>query len=293
MKIAYVVDSSCGLTKKQAEELGWFYIPIQIEIDNKIYLDGVDIDAQTIWNIQNTNSSVKTSASRPQDVIDVLSSIGPEYDKIIIYPISKNLSSQYSSLKMILEEIHPDKRAYVIESKKISHAICLDIFKFQKTLEQGHDFVKSLQIFDLPQAKTLLIPFTNEALVRGGRLTPAAASVAKLLKIVPIIEFSEEGKLEKYSKGRIFDKSVVKNAKEIFSDNGDDYYFVFNNAANDQIDNYINKILEETNQSKAVLMPLCPTISIHTGKGAIAFSYLQVEKQELETLKKFSRIFKK
>ncbi|MGX9395914.1 DegV family protein [Mycoplasma sp. 3341] len=293
MKIAIVVDSSCGLTKVQVEKLGWFYLPIQITIDDKSYSDGVEVDAKTIWAKQNGAKNVSTSASLPRDIEAIKSQVA-EYDKVLIYPISTELSRQYQSLKIMFEDWESENKAYVVESKKISHAIVLDILRFQKAIKDGASFEKAIGIFAKPQDKTLLIPQENEALVRGGRLSPAAASIAKLLKIVPVIEF-RDGLLDKYAKGRIFEKTLTKYARELYENNtnAEDKYFLFNNADNVEIQMLVSKILEENNLSRAFVFPLCPTIAIHTGKGAIAFSYLTITKDEIETLKQFGYVFKK
>ena len=40
MKIAVITDSGSGLTKQQANELGIYYLPLQIIVNDKMYLDG-------------------------------------------------------------------------------------------------------------------------------------------------------------------------------------------------------------------------------------------------------------
>ncbi|MCB6567536.1 DegV family protein, partial [Desulfovibrio desulfuricans] len=49
MKIAVVTDSGSGLTKQQADELGIFYLPLQIIIQDKMFLDGENITVEEIY----------------------------------------------------------------------------------------------------------------------------------------------------------------------------------------------------------------------------------------------------
>ena len=42
-KIALVVDSTCGYSKKEAEKMGMFYVPVILTIDGKDFNDGVDV----------------------------------------------------------------------------------------------------------------------------------------------------------------------------------------------------------------------------------------------------------
>ena len=49
MKIAIVTDSGSGLTKQQAGELGIYYLPLQIIIQDKMFLDGENITVEEIY----------------------------------------------------------------------------------------------------------------------------------------------------------------------------------------------------------------------------------------------------
>ena len=80
-------------------------------------------------------------------------------------------------------------------------------------------------------------------------------------------------KLDKYGKGRNFNKTVVKAAKHIFDvKNRDDYNFVMISARNEQeneVKHRVNEVLGiESNIMELVVMP--PVITNHTGTGSIA-----------------------
>lgn len=54
---------------------------------------------------------------------------------------------------------------------------------FEEEIKAGKSFEEATKIFSLPaSSRFLLIPEFNDALVKGGRLAPAAAAIAKLLK---------------------------------------------------------------------------------------------------------------
>ncbi|MFL1037999.1 DegV family protein, partial [Mycoplasmopsis synoviae] len=74
-----------------------------------------------------------------------------------------------------------------------------------KSEEQFQPLLLDLQKTD--QYSVSLVPKYNNFLVKGGRLSPQAALLAKLLNIVPIIKF-ENGELKKEGKGRIFERVV-------------------------------------------------------------------------------------
>ena len=139
MKIKYILDSSSGLTEEQANAYGWELLPLQANIDEKSYSIGKDLnlhDFSKIWK-ENPKCIAKTSCSLPGDAQKIIDKYLDEHDKIVIYTISKELSSQYQMLKTM----HADnKKIYVIESKKLSY---LEIFfYFKKHLMKANHLIK-------------------------------------------------------------------------------------------------------------------------------------------------------
>ena len=51
MKTAIVTDSGSGLNKQQADALGIYYLPLQIIVNDNMYLDGVDIQVEQIYEM--------------------------------------------------------------------------------------------------------------------------------------------------------------------------------------------------------------------------------------------------
>ena len=70
MKLAIVVDSSSGLTEKQAKERGWHYLPLYLTIDGKEYRDGIDLTVDTFLDVYKKDSKTHTSCT-PIGVQDV------------------------------------------------------------------------------------------------------------------------------------------------------------------------------------------------------------------------------
>ena len=46
MKIRVLTESGCGLTKQEANDLGIDFLPLQVQIEDKTYLDGVDLTVE-------------------------------------------------------------------------------------------------------------------------------------------------------------------------------------------------------------------------------------------------------
>lgn len=284
MKIGIVVDSSCGLTKKQAEKKGWHYLPLYITIDGNEYKDGVEISPSTLTDFYKSDSKVSTAATPIGFVDDLFDKLSKEYDQVIVYPISKHLSSQYQNLKVIAKK-EKYSNIHIIESIGVTHLILDDLLKFEHDIKNNEiTYKQGINRMADPKLKeksiVYLIPKTNDALLNGGRLTPAAHKIASLLKIVPIISF-KEGKLEKHGKGRVFDKTLTKTFdaywKEVdkFLDKSKPYSLIINHVKNQDIDNIVSRFKEMHSNLNIKIIPTPSVIGIHTGLESIAISIIE------------------
>ncbi|UVD81573.1 DegV family protein [Mycoplasma iguanae] len=279
MKIAIIIDSAVGLTKQQCEKKGWYFLPLFFSIDNKEYADGIDEKTKDLYQILKPDSDVNTSCTPVGEAVKLVESIYDKYDKIVIYPISEKLSSQYNNL---LSTLSSYKKVRVVKSKKLTLLTALDLLNFEKNIANNMKFDKAVDILeDDLNLKFLLIPKFNDALVRGGRLTPAAATVAKLLKIVPIIKL-ENGELKKEGVGRLFRKSITKYFKELHTQYPEHIPFVIH-SNNKEIEE-IKLEMQAISGQEINIFNIPNVIGIHTGIEAIAFTKLPIDSERIQEL---------
>lgn len=288
MKYAIIVDSACGLTQKQAEKLGWYYLPLHIEIDNVEYEDGVDITTKNLFEKYTKEADVKTSAINIGKTIELFEKLSKEYDKLFVYPISKFLSGTYQSLENLALEF-PKLR--VIKSVEVVQLIAFDLFWFENQMKKDPSkFEEYLQFIENNGFKKslTLIPKYNKYLVKGGRLTPAAAIIAKMLNIVPLIKW-EDGQLKKEGIGRNFKKTVLKNIEDKYDffkqlNNPNAFVaYLHSNASEEEKTSIVAKF-ESLFNFKPYITLIAPVISIHTGPEAYAAVVIDLDKQTKEII---------
>ncbi|SJZ54105.1 DegV family protein [Mycoplasmopsis verecunda] len=281
--IAIVVDSSCGLTKEQAHKLGWHYLPLKIELDDKIYNDGDNLKSNELFKYFSLDTKQYKTACTPIGVIeDMVEELSKTHDYVVVFPISQHLSSQYQNIKG-LESLYPKLR--VFNSEYIAILLTFQVFRFLEFVNNQNMSVEEALLHAEKWDDNLivsLVPKYNDYLVKGGRLSPSAATIAKLLKIVPVISFYK-GKLEKEGKGRIFTKTIINKIDERLLDNDSDLLILQNDCSefNQFVDhvksNYPNNVYTSS-------LPNC--ISIHTGPEAIVIIKLgrKLAQKEIEVL---------
>ncbi|MDJ1646450.1 DegV family protein [Mycoplasma phocimorsus] len=281
MKIAIIVDSSSNLSLNEAKKLGWYLLPMTITIDGKEYIDGVDINSSMFNQIYKNSSIAKTSATNIQEIKNMYDKLSKEYDKIVVYPISKHLSSQYANFKLLSNDYD---NVYVVESHNICEHIVFDLLAFQdKKIETEKQFIEEFNKLGTYKSNdlTLLIPKSNEPLVKGGRLSPAAAALAKVLKIVPVISF--DGELKKYDKSRIFDKTVSKYIKlNLNKSKSERTKIILLHSHNNNIEKVRDEFIGQINHE--YFIPC--TVAIHTGIEAIAIINTNVDEKYINILNK-------
>ncbi|WP_426461210.1 DegV family protein [Mycoplasma hafezii] len=267
-KTAIVIDSSAGFSQVEAHKNNWFFLPLLIFIDDKKLQDGIDITSDNLFEHYHLESgTAKTSATPLGIATDLLAKLSSEYDQVVVFPISKHLSSQNQMLINLAQDFPNVK---VIESLYVAELIPLKIRELESLLEKGvslEEAVAYLNNWDTRYDVTL-VPKFNDYLVKGGRLSPAAATLAKLLQIVPMIKF-EAGELLKEGKGRTFNKTVQKVIDSKFANhNNDEYDCVILHSDNQEIEQYLSYVKENYGLEPFVAK-IPNVVAMHTGPEAI------------------------
>ncbi len=277
MKIAIVVDSSCGMSKKEVEAKGWYFLPLYINIDGKEYADGIDIEAKEFYSMIKPEMKVRTSATPTGIIMDTLEKASKENDGVIVYSLSKGLSSQNQNISMVAKEF---KNVKVLESQAMSIAIAkscdqiLDFAKTAKTIEEVEKFGNVLA----KQIGGILVPERMDWLVSGGRVSPAAAKMAGMLKIIPVIGFID-GKLIKYGKGRTFEKTIIKSAVSLQeSYKGSPRDWICLHSGNPYAEKMRDMLLKEMKLDEMEINYIPPVIGIHTGSQAFCIMAIPPKK---------------
>ncbi|CAT05073.1 DegV family protein [Mesomycoplasma conjunctivae] len=273
MKIAIVIDSSSGLNPKQVEKLGWHFLPLVIDIDNKEYLDGINLDQDQFYEqSKNKNANIKTGTTPYGIMSEKLTKLAKEYDKVVVYPISKYFSSQYN----FLAELKIDN-LYVVKSLKLTWLMVLDLLTFERDIANGVDFKVAFEKMNQDyKGKILAFPFTTDAIVRSGRLSPTAAAAARLFKIVPVIKL-ENGKLEKETIGRNFEKVIIKEFEKLEAKftNKESYLPIVLHSQNENIDKIVTSL--QTKTTKKIITGLLPNVvTVHMGIQGVVVAYIEV-----------------
>lgn len=276
MKIAFVTDSSCGIHPDVMKEKGIYTIPLQIAFSDqsKTMLDFVDVTNAQIYEYIKDGIMMKTSLPPLGLIEDLFHQIKNEgYDAVFCLPINPGLSSAHNAFRIAAENeglafYHVD-----IYTTSVCQAYCIEnakrMYDEGKTIDEIMSWVSSVG----ESCLTVIIPDDLNYLKRGGRITPAAALLAGLLKIKPILKIdkSSEGKIDVFEKIRTYSKAMDRIVEELEARNIDDSYVlaVGHSDGMEYAQTMKEKLLERFPSHEIEIVDLISVISVHTGVGCI------------------------
>lgn len=217
MKLAIVTDSSAYLSERIKDHKDLFVIPIPVIIDGKPYDEGIDITYEDFYRrLNETKEFPTTSQPALGEVIETYKKIKQQgYDAIISIHLSEGISGFVRILESIKDEIdgltvipYDSTITSVPMGYMVEKALVLN--DQNKTLPEilaGVDHIR-----DTTNAYIIVDDLNN--LVRGGRLTNGAAIIGGLLKIKPILTFTD-GKIVLAEKIRSLKKALQRTEEII------------------------------------------------------------------------------
>lgn len=222
--IAIVTDTNSGMTLEQAENLGVTIIPMPFYINGELYFEGVNLDADGFYKHLADNSEVNTSQPAPGDVMRIWDELLKEKEEIIYIPMSSSLSGSCQTAEVLSQDY--DNKVHVVDNRRISVTqlqSVKDAVNLAKKGMSGEEIKKILEDRQY-QSSIYVTPDDLDYLKKGGRITPAVASVAKVLNIKPVLEIQGK-KLDVFKKvrgmkqaRRIMKQAIRNDLENRFSD---------------------------------------------------------------------------
>ena len=281
-KIAIVVDSGLNLNKDYIEKNDIFVLPLKVIHNDRVYLDGVDINSVQVCEMLKTDIP-KTSLPSVSEISDMFDKVIEKgYSKIICIAIASALSGTYNAMRIVSEE-RTDIESYVIDTKNISIASGL-IAKFAKKLvDLGQDYKKVIETVEknIENARIFFMVDTLEYLRKGGRIGLVSFLLASKLNLKPIISCNENGVYHTVAKarGRKHAIEVMQKLAEKFCEGKKIYDLATVHFASlEDFGSFTDKILQMLPNSESFdTAEASPTLGIHTGPKALGIAVFAPE----------------
>ena len=221
-KVIVIADSTTDLSKELIEKYKIKVVPLHVTIpgDDTDYLDGVNLDAEQIYEIVDKNGKTpKTGARNTAELIEDFRPYIEQGCDIIFTGIGASMSSTYSNACLAAQEF-PEGRIEVIDSQNLSTGTGLLVLRMCELRDQGkdvHEIAKEIrELVPLVSAKFCIEVL--DYLYKGGRCSGMTKLFAQFLRIHPIAKVID-GKLTMYKLPRgKYKKAVDLQIEEFVED---------------------------------------------------------------------------
>lgn len=177
-------------------------VPMPVFMNDTFYYEGIDLEPQTFFARLADHDKIHTSQPSPADLMSMWENVLKSgYDELVYIPMSGGLSGSFHTACQMAEEFPGN--VYVADARRISvtqrHAVQDALYLVRK----GMDAASIQEHLNRNAANSIIFVAVDDInyLKQGGRITPAAAAMASVLNIKPLLTIGEN-KVDAYEKAR-------------------------------------------------------------------------------------------
>ena len=278
-KIKIMTDSNSGITQKEGEALGVFVVPMPFTIDGKEYFEEISITQEEFFTLLEQGASVTTSQPSKSFLEGAWNELLKDYESVIYIPMSSGLSATCENAKEYAKKF--GGRVFVADNLRISVPQKISVYEAVQMANDGKSVEEILCHLESTKLKysIYLTVSVLKYLKKGGRITPAAATLGDMLHLKPVLT----------SRGQSFDKFAIalslsqakkkmiqqikKELKEEFKseyEQGKIALLVAYSKIRDEAEKFKGEIEAEFTNLKVIYTdPLSLSVACHTGAGAL------------------------
>lgn len=276
-EIAIITDSSVSLPQEFIAKHNIIIVPLQIIINNKAYLDRVNLPLDKFLSeLVIPNNHVTTSQPAPKDYRVAFEKAMRQAKSAIGIFLSSEISGTLRGAQTAKNNFS-DLPIEVINSKDIAAGIGLIIETASKYILAGSNIetIRNKVANVISTTKTFTAPKTVRYLIKGGRISKVKGNIATALKLLPIISTHDDGTMDKIATSfgyrltlRRMLKEAMRHAKTLRNPR-----FMITHADAELAANNIAECLEKAFQIEKVrIIKASPMVITHCGPGAVSIS---------------------
>lgn len=272
-RVALVTDSSCDLPETTCHALQLVRVPLSLSFGEEVFLDGVDITpAQFYRRLATSPHPPRTSQPAVGEFRRVYRTLLETHEAILSIHLSSGLSGTYQAALAASREVDP-QRIRVLDSKQLSITLGLVVEAAGEARLAGGTLAEVATAAERAAAATKLystFPSLDTA-VRGGRVPPSMARVARLFRLVPILSVDARGVAEKAGVAFGFSAALRRLASQAsrWARGGRAKVLVAHANAIGAAELLTSHLMRRLKVEDIAIVNLAPVLAAHTGPGAV------------------------
>ena len=283
-KVALVCDSSVCLPPDIVDELGLHVVPLELTLDGKTYLDGVDITPQEFYSLLAGCEKLPTTAApSPSSFIKAFADGAAYAESVLCLTLLSTVSATYDAAVAAAEVargVLPDTNIEVMDTCTAAGGQGLVVLAAARAAAQEADLLQVKAEAQRVMQGVNLIAFldTLQYISKGGRIPRIAAWAGSALKLKPIIELSQ-GEIRPLERPRTRKRAMERLLTLVRNREGDGLIRanVMHAMALDDALILKERLLSEFNCVEALVSEFTPVMGTHTGPGLLGIAFHRKE----------------
>ena len=284
MTFKILTDSTADLPESWTQEHDVQVLGLTIQLDGQTYetVGSDKLTSEQLLAKMESGSKPTTSQINVGQFEDVFRQYAQEGTAVLYVAFASALSGTYQSAvmarEMVLED-YPEAIITILDTKAASMGEGLLVMKAVEaraagqSLEQTADLLQSL----VPRVKTYFLVDDLNHLMRGGRISKAAALMGSLVNIKPIIAVTADGSLDSVAKVRGKKKAQAEVVRMTLETISEPLVVIAYAGDKEVAENVREQLLASGQVTEVLILPLGPVISTHTGPGTLGLFSLGSE----------------
>ena len=282
MSVKIIADSTCDLPKELLDKYDIAILPLHIVLGETEYKDGSEISPDEIYTWSDTNKEApKTSAASIADAMNLYETYIKEYDEIVCFSISGQMSTTVNVMRMAAEELDAEDKIHIIDSENLSTGGGLLVIEAAIMAKEGKTGKEIVEVIDIlkPQVRASFIVDTLTFLHRGGRCSGVAALAGGALKLHPkIVVENGAMKPDKKYRGKMNSAilSYVKDLEPQIKNAKTDRVFITHSGCDKELLDQVYQYVKDLGLFEEILFSRAGgVISSHCGPGTLGVLFIE------------------
>lgn len=273
--IALVTDTNSGIMSDEAKALGVHVVPMPFVVDGEECFEDVSLSAPQFYARLAEGADIVTSQPSLVDLGKLWRDLLETYAEVIYIPMSSGLSGSCETAHALAE--HFDGRVHVVDNQRISVTQREAVLDALRWVAEGRSAVEVTALLERTKldASIYIMVDTLDYLRKGGRITPAVASIGSLLKIKPILQIQGE-KLDAFAVAkslkaakRTMIKALAADIERRFTSVEHVHLYVAHTNRDEDAESFAAEIRNHFATEAVHVARLPLSIACHVGPGAL------------------------
>lgn len=279
--VKVISDSTCDLSPELVERYDIDILPLHVLIDEKEFLDGVNITPQEIYKWSDeTKKTPKTSAPSLEETMNLFRKYLDAGNEIVTFSISSEMSASNSVMHLAAQNLDAEDRVFVIDSENLSTGIGLLVIEAAIMAQEGKSGAEITQHVNalVPKVRASFVVDTLVFLYRGGRCGGLSAMVGGALKLHPRIAVADgamsAGKKYRGKIGKVY-LSYAQDMEEDLKNARPERVFITHSGCPAEDVQRVREYLESLNKFDEILETTAGgVISSHCGPATLGVLFI-------------------